>query len=103
MNILFWSAMAILALNVVLLLLLLRRSRCSITYIFTATPKPLSEKSIITPDELREIAWESWRSAHPDASPFEQSQAQWIIEKEAHRLERKNRQEHPFADIKKPR
>ena len=103
MNGLMLAGIIILALNVILLLFLLVRSRHPLVYIVRLAPEPLS-KPIITPDELREIAWESWCSAHPDASPLEQSQAQWIIEKEAHRLERRNRQRHPFAGSqKKPR
>lgn len=69
--------------------------------IFTA-PELKPGKPIITPHELRKVAWESWHSTHPDASPIEQDRARWVIEKEVHRLEKRNRQLHPFADAQKP-
>lgn len=92
MNLLLWSAMGLLALNVILLLFLLLRSRPPETYVLTLMPELRLGKPIITPNELREIAWESWSSAHPDASPIEKDRARWVIEKEAHRLEKRNRQ-----------
>lgn len=102
MNILFLTAIAILAFNVILLIFLLTRSHQSRNlYVITFSEPP--KREVITPNELRESAWKSWTSAHPDASPIEQSQAQWVIEKEAHKLEMRKRQRHPFANPQKPR
>lgn len=103
MNLLFWSAMGILALNAILLLFLLLRRHSPVTYVVTLMPDLRPEKPAITPNELREIAWESWYSAHPDASPIEQNQARWVIEKEVYRMQKKSRQQHPFADTQNPR
>lgn len=103
MNLLSLATIAMLVLTIILLIFLLARRRYSIIIIKVPSTEHLLEKPVITPDELREAAWESWSSAHPDASVIEQRKVQWIIEKKVHDLERRKRQPNPFSDTQNPR
>lgn len=104
MNLLLWTGIIVLVFNLILLIYAVVKShQYRNLYVITFRESP-PKWGVITPNELRESAWESWNSAHPDANPLEQNRARWVIEKEAHKLQRRNRQRHPFADPqKKPR